>query len=378
MKKLFVLTLLVLMVIPMVFGEGTKDKFEIEPYPWVKGDALKESSVENAPGSWLGYEKMSKNMKDIWRESKKGERPILYIEIISEISNNLTRIPRSIRSDPTECEYVNLRDNQYLMFSKYNKGTSPSSYKLFYTPKGEIIRKDVNIICKTIPRGIAFNTIFDSNNKYLTFDTAFAKIDKNNFNDTLTDEKVEYYIHHDLYIDEVDVYGNIKGRYGEEEFIIGPKEKWESKPIENSIPRKYFKYDWPEYKNGKWEYKEDTIVRITGHRKEKEIVGKYTTYNHLKGMICEIKNPDKFLLKKSGSGMSIPTYKRAEILEIIDYIKTKYPEIKIKGMEKDWEYFSIAKIDYEGKINDYLPKIGNPKFLTQIKIINHGWMVYYY
>ncbi len=423
-KKILIALTLIFVLIIVWFNRGTIFKHnykktnktkpikkietqkDFTPYSWISKEPLKNvEGMEDKKGSWKyaeNYYKKRLMQGGEWNEKKLAKRFILSIDIYYCNSRNIQKHffvnasrPYNKKPDekiesfgnflffdsydriPEESKFyedknkikkkikiaVRIKESHCFFYFKLLKKICPSTYKHLSKLYKEGKIKE-NEILQDYFKG---NILSNSNPISLVESQIPSKIDGTLFT-TWTPRK-EYYKSPDLEITAVDIYGNIAGRYGYEEFIISPGEEWSSKFVKNVLPRKWFEYDWPEYKNGKWEYDDKYTISFCALKKRKDNPKKMEgTY------WIDFKTDDKYLIELAKKKRY---YSREEFKKIFKYIKKDHPDLKLNFKIDEWEKFHFWNSKQKGDLEIYLPKKGDPTFYVNIKVINHGWRIFY-
>ena len=408
MKRVWLMLLVILMIFTLVSCSNGKNgatkevttikeesiqeqKFEIEPYSWVsKSPIIKDSDISNSEGSWQfeceRYKKLKEEGKKELEDSHKlGERLILYIKIRFVNDNNLhlnQPFPPSIASSVV----TELIDNQLIFDVGNEKYKKKLNYERYYDIEdGEI--KDEIIVFIRIIEGESRNSIALKLNLPIEDTKEFYDINKDKsilpsgkelFSKILPvhlapltfahcEPGKDFYKGYDLYIDEVDLNGTIKGKYGDEEFIISAGSEWQSKMNKQELSRDLFVYDWPYKENGEWKKVDKHKIIIRGKRKLEK--GGWTSSE-----ATFLLTNDKEILKISKDNSR---YSLEDFNKIYELIKKKHPNFELNFEPNEWDRIAIGDYDFSN-FDNILPKNNNPIFVSQIKIINYGWKIYYY
>ncbi|MDD3627739.1 MAG: hypothetical protein PHV06_10530, partial [bacterium] len=339
-------------------GENNKLKSEKDdkftPYSWVCLEPLKPiDNTKDLKGTWEDakqYYEARLRMGGVWNDKKLSDRFLLSIDVM--YCN-----PRNIRKD----FYVNISPSgekpeeiiqyvgDFIYFQTYNRTPEESS---IYESENKV-KKEINIginikegfslfyfTAQNNPRLYLYEKIFlecvenendivdlkgacisNSHLKSLLKQSVPLNIDGSLF--TTNTPYKEYYKSSDLEITGVDIYGNISGRFGGEEFTIGPGEEWSSKRIKNALPRKWFEYDWPKYENGNWVYDDRPTISICAF--SEEMINGHKKWESTGWL--DLKTNDEYLIKIAHNNKNY--YSQSEFKKIYEYIRSKHHDFKL-------------------------------------------------
>ena len=371
--------------------QQVEQKFEIEPYSWVsRKPILKNSELSSTEGSWQFESERYKKLKEEGKEEledghKLGERLILYIKV-RYINNHNLLISEPFPPSTVSCVSVAQIDNQLIFDAGNQKNKRRLNYEKYYDENTDEIKDDLNIYIQIVEGHSEYtfalkfklpkknhDSFYDINKDKGPLGT-FNEIFYENFpiyleskNFSTNSPGKDFFESYDLYINEIDVNGTIKGKYGEEEFIIPAGDEWQSKMKKQELSRDLFVYDWPYKESGEW--KKSSIHRIMIRGRKRKEKGGWTSSE----VSFLYTNDDNLLqIAKKNKRYTISEFKK-----LFNLIKEKHPDFTLNFKPEKWERISIGYYP-PIRFDEILPKTDEPKFISQIKIINYSWRIYYY
>ena len=374
-------------------------------YPWVnKNNIRKDKNNINYIYSFQGAINRIKDNKtrDLYFDTEKVSTPVLYLEILLIPQSNMKDEDyidgwqKKIKKQPHIISNISpkyYKNDIYIEIN--NEARDHSNHLLYKIDKNNY--KD-NKIFITVARGISEKMIYDKHGKKypkeITNSTSnsnvvkeFSEVRKDHTHSfkylhmTKTPVNVNaeelgygrygYYRAFDLNIKDVDIYGNISLEYNTEHIILSPGEAWTSKEDITELPREWFNYFRPEFKDGDWKYIDKPIISFCGVKESKTKVGIKRTMSKN----CEISTDDSELIELIENEYNREcNYNKLKVL--LTKIKNKCPTYECNLDYKKWDYF-IVSVKKSGELETILPKSGNPTFSLKIIVRNYGWIISY-
>ncbi len=340
-------------------------------YPWISRQNISSNEVSKLKKNKFIFEKAFLRNKIIHESNNKPFHdnyrylPVLYLEILIISQNNLKREfihPRAKLKDFIFEKYkysFKIWNEEFDNFSPIVISISHGDYyhKIHSGNTNYNDKNDINN--RIIKRGHKWSNLLS----FHSFKNLPIFLQEDNF--SFQNPKKEYYDTKGLVINNIDIFGNIKGTYGNENFKVTLNEVWVSKEYSNELPRDWFNYSLPKKENEKWLIKNKSKILLSAFNKERNT----TTFS--KDIILPFK--DEYLIKKTKQNK---VFSKKEIKEILEYINQKDEGFKVDLNINSWTYFLLNFDREAGHLKYMLPKEGNPKFISRIKIINHGWIIY--
>ena len=340
-------------------------------YSCVKKKLLYTEEILNPKYEYITFMGAKKRIEEGWdgnsntKNMKIHPYPILYLEILYINARNVDAIKpcdsnKKLSFEKTSYYLVMNEPNysEFMVAVKISEGWNKEYFEMMYNRNISNTDK-----IKDIEK---YGRSYESENDIL-FQKIPIYINANNFKGN--NPRKEYYNAENLIIHEVDYIGNVKGKYGSEEFIIPVGKEWVSKEIRNEIPKSIFKYGWPEFKNGELIFDTKPTLYISAQKIEKDTKKIIVPPNG-----NEIKTNNEEILKYANNKELL---NRNDFENILVIIEKENPNFKLNFMIDEWDEFSIVYFPKEHNLNSILPQKQNPIFITRIKVINHGWNLYY-